>query len=164
MDLVGEVPLSALGSIADEPTDPMPGMQRSYLLDDLDDDAITALVATVGPGSGSPLTIVQIRHFGGAFAADREGRGSHGAVTEPYSVFALGVPAVPELVAPIEMFFGRLGAAVAHVASGRTLLNFLEYDDDPGKWWTPATRERLAAAKQLSDPLQTIRSNRPVQA
>ena len=78
MDLVGEVPLSALGSIADEPTDPMPGMQRSYLLDDLDDDAITALVATVGPGSGSPLTIVQIRHFGGAFAADREGRGSHG--------------------------------------------------------------------------------------
>ncbi len=33
MDLVGEVPLGALGSIADEPTDPMPGMQRSHLLD-----------------------------------------------------------------------------------------------------------------------------------
>ena len=32
MDLVGEVPLSALGSIAEEPTDPMPGMQRSHLL------------------------------------------------------------------------------------------------------------------------------------
>ena len=164
MDLVGEVPLSDLGSIADEPTDPMPGMQRSYLLDELDDDAITALVATVGPDSGSPLTIVQIRHFGGAFAADREGRGSHGPVTEPYNVFALGVPAVPELVAPIEMFFGRVGAAVAHVASGRTLLNFLEFDEDPGKWWSPATRERLAAAKQVSDPLQTIRSNRPVRA
>ena len=88
---------------------------------------------------------MQIRHFGGAFADDREGRGSHGPVTEPYNLFALGVPAVPELVAPIEMFFGRLGAAVAHVASGRTLLNFLEFDEDPGQWWTPATRERLAA-------------------
>jgi hypothetical protein len=164
MDLVGEVPLSALGSIADEPTDPIPGMQRSHLLDALDDDAIAALVATVGPDSGSPLTIVQIRHLGGAFAADREGRGSHGKVTEPYSVFALGVPAVPELVAPIEMFFGRLSAAVAHVASGRTLLNFLEYDEDPGTWWSSETRERLAAAKQVSDPLGTIRSNRSVRA
>ncbi len=163
MDLVGEVPLSALGSIAEEPTDPMPGMQRSQLLDELDDAAIDALVATVGPDSGSPLTIVQIRHFGGAFAEDREGHGSHGPVTEPYNLFALGVPAVPELVAPIEMFFGRLGAAVAHVASGRTLLNFLEFDEDPGKWWSPATRERLSAAKQVSDPLHTIRSNRPVQ-
>ncbi len=162
MDLVGEVPLSALGSIAEEPTDPMPGMQHSQLLEDLDDDAIAALVATVGPDSGSPLTIVQIRHLGGAFAADRPGRGSHGPVTEPYNLFALGVPAVPELVAPIEMFFGRLGASVAHVASGRTLLNFLEWDEEPGKWWAPATRERLASAKAVSDPLQTIRSNRSV--
>jgi hypothetical protein len=162
MDLVGEVPLSALGSIADEPTDPMPGMQRSHLLNELDDDAIAALVATVGPESGSPLTIVQIRHFGGAFATEREGGGSHGPVSEPYNLFALGIPAVPELVEPIEIFFGRLSAAVAHVASGRTLLNFLEFDEDPGRWWTPATRERLFAAKQVSDPLHTIRSNRPV--
>ena len=116
----------------------------------------------MGPDSGSPLTIVQIRHFGGAFADDREGRGSHGPVTEPYNLFALGVPAVPELVAPIEMCFGRLAPRSHHVASGRTLLNFLEFDEDPGKWWTPATRERLAAAKQVSDPLHTIRSNRPV--
>jgi len=162
MDLVGEVPLGELGSIADEPTDPTPGMQRSCLLDALDDDAIAALVASVGPGSGSPLTVVQIRHFGGAFAADREGRGSHGKITEPYSLFALGIPAVPELVAPIERYFGRVSASVAHVASGRTVLNFLEYDEDPGKWWSRETRERLFAAKQVSDPLRTIRSNRPV--
>jgi hypothetical protein len=162
MDLMGEVPLGQLSSIAEEPTDPMPGMQRSALLNELDDDAITALVAAAGPGSGSPLLLVQVRHLGGAFARDVEGRGSHGPVTEPYSMFALGIPAVPELVPVIQMFFGRVSAAVAHVASGRTLLNFLEFDDDPGRWWSPATRERLAAAKQVSDPLQTIRSNRPV--
>ncbi len=60
------------------------------------------------------------------------------------------------------MAFGRVSAAVAHVASGRSLLNFLEFDEDPGRWWSPATRERLTAAKQVSDPLDTIRSNRPV--
>ncbi len=164
MDLVGDVPLGDLGSIADEPTAPMPGMQRSYLLDDLDDDAVGLLVQAAGPESGSPLSIVQIRHLGGAFAAERDGRGAHGPVTEAYNLFALGVPAVPELVAPIETHFGRLGASVAHVASGRALLNFLEFDEDPGRWWSPGTRERLAAAKRVSDPLGTIRSNRPVHA
>jgi hypothetical protein len=162
MDLVADVPLGALGSVADEPTAPMPGMQRSHLLEHLDENALELLVQVAGPESGSPLTMLQIRHLGGAFAADVEGRGAHGPVTEPYSILAIGVPAVPELVAPIQAAFGRVSAAVAHVASGRTLLNFLEFDEDPGRWWSPATRERLAAAKQVADPLETIRSNRPV--
>ena len=130
----------------------MPGMQRSFLLEDLDDDTITALTAVTGPGSGSPLPIVQIRHFGGAMARTPEGAGSHGPVTEPYNLFALGVPAVPELVEVISMFFGRIGAAVAGVASGRTLLNFQESGEDPGLWWSAETRERLVRAKQAARP------------
>ncbi len=156
------VPLGELGSIAAEPTDPMPGMQHSRLLNDLDDDTITAVTDAVGPGSGSPLTIFQIRHFGGAFARVQEGGGSHGPVTEPYNVFALGIPAVPELVEPISAYFERVDAAVSRVASGRTLLNFLESGQDPSLWWSTETRERLVRAKQSTDPLQTIRSNRPV--
>ena len=163
MDLMGEVPLAELSSIADEPSDPMPAMQRSGLMTGLDDDAIDALVAVVGADSGSPLPVVQIRHLGGAFAETKEGAGAHGPVTEPYNLFALGVPAVPELVEVIGMFFGRISAAVAHVSSGRTMLNFLDGTEDPGRWWSPETRERLQHAKQASDPLHTIRSNRPVQ-
>ena len=162
VDLMGPVPLAELDSIADEPTEPMPGLQRSALLTHLDEDSIDALVAVVGADSGSPLPIVQIRHLGGAFAAPPEGGGAHGPVTESYSLFALGVPAVPELVEVIGVFFGRISAAVAHVASGRTLLNFLDGTEDPGRWWSPETRERLVRAKQGSDPLHTIRSNRPV--
>ena len=77
-------------------------------------------------------------------------------------MFALGIPAVPELVAPISAAFDQVDAAVAGVASGRTLLNFLESGQDPSLWWSPETRDRLVSAKQSSDPLQTIRSNRPV--
>ncbi len=162
MDLMGEVPLADLTTIADEPTDPMPGIQRSGLLTRLDDTAIAALTAVVGAGSGSPLPIVQIRHLGGAFARGAANGGAHGPVTEPYNLFALGIPAVPELVEVIGVLFGRISAAVAHVSSGRTLLNFLDGTEDPGRWWSPETRERLVRAKQASDPLETIRSNRPV--
>jgi hypothetical protein len=162
MDLMGQLPMSALGSVADEPTQPMPGMQSSHLLTGLDDDTAAALVSVVGPGSASPLTVVQIRHLGAGFAAGRAGAGSHGPVAEPYAVFALGVPAVPELVPAIEAAFGRVAAAVAPVDSGRALLNFLGPDEDPGRWWSAETRSRLVAAKQVADPLGIIRSNRHI--
>lgn len=162
MDTVGDVPIGRLGSIAAEPTDPTPGLQRSRLLERLDDTTIEALTAVAGPGSGSPLAVVQIRHLGGAFARTPEGAGSHGAVTEPYTLFALGVPAVPELVPAIQAAFGRVGAAVAGATSGRTLLNFLEAGEDPGLWWSADTRVRLAHAKELADPLGVVVSNRPV--
>lgn len=162
MDSLRPVPLAELGSIAAEPTEPMPGLQRSWLLEGLDDTTISALTQVVGPGSGSPLPVVQIRHLGGALARTPDGSGSHGPVAEPYSLFAVGVPAVPELVEVISLFLGRIGAAVAGVASGRTLLNFLESGQDPSLWWSPETRARLVRVKDVTDPLATIRSNRPV--
>ena len=65
----------------------------------------------------------------------------HGAVSEPDNLFLLGVPAVSELVPVIEMFVGRISAAVAGVSRGRTLLNFLETGEDPrcGGATRPAT-------------------------
>ena len=165
MDLMGDVPMSALGSIADEPTEPMPGMQSSHLVTELDDSTAAALVAAVGPGSGSPLTIFQIRHLGAAFAEAPDDTGRRRARTRrrsPTSVLSVGVPAVPELVPAIQAQFGRIAEAVAPVDSGRKLLNFLDADEDPALWWSPDTRARLAAAKQVADPLGIIRSNRPI--
>ena len=162
IDTVAEVSMGQLARVAAEPTDPMPGMTRSCLLEDLDDATIAAMTEAAGPGSGSPLPVVQIRHLGGALARTTEGAGAHGAVAEPYNLQAIGVPAVPALVEVITAYLDRVGAAASSVASGRTLLNFLESGEDPSLWWTSDTRDRLVRAKQASDPLGTIRSNRPV--
>lgn len=160
IDTLGHVPMSQLAKVAGEPTDPMPGMQRTHLLCDLDADTIGALVEAAGPRSGSPLTVVQVRHLGGALALPADG--SHGAVTEPYLVQGLGIPAVPELAEPISAHLDRISEAVQGVASGRTPLNFLESGESPSLWWDTATRDRLVAAKRSTDPLGTIRSNRAV--
>ena len=160
MDLVGDVPMSALGSIADEPTDPTPALEHSWLLDRVDDDLVERVAAVLD--AGTPLAALQIRHLGGAFTDVRPDQGSHGPVPEPYSLFALGIPAVPELVDPILSTFDRLGDALAGHTSGRTLLNFLGAHGDPARWWSEATRDRLVLAKAASDPAGVIRSNRPV--
>ncbi len=162
MDLMGPVPIGALGSIAQEPTDPMPGMMHTQLLTGLDEPTVSALVEAIGPESNTPLSIVQVRHLGGAFTREVERGGAHGPVTEPYSLLAVGVPAVPQLVPAILGSYAALDRAVEPVASGRRLLNFFGEDDDPADWWSPETRARLAAAKQVADPLGLVRSNRPI--
>ena len=89
--------------------------------------------------------MLQIRHLGGAFRRHDDGHGACGHVEEPYLLFALGVPAVPELVPAIGATFDRLDVATEGHTSGRTVPNFLGSDGDPGRAWTPATRSRLAA-------------------
>ncbi len=161
MDLMGEVPLSALGSIADEPTDPMPGLEMSRLLTSIDDDLVDRLEEAVGAGSASPLAIFQIRHLGGAFRQVIPGQSSFGPVDEEYSMFALVVPGPPGSDMAAAGIFARLDGITAPYASGRTFLSFLSHESTD-RWWTPETRARLVAAKQVTDPLDVIRSNRPV--
>ena len=62
------VPLSQLGGIAAEPVDPMPTQEYAELLHGLDDATLDRLVDAAGAGADLPLTVVQIRHLGGALA------------------------------------------------------------------------------------------------
>jgi FAD/FMN-containing dehydrogenase len=161
LDLLGDVPIAALDSIAGEPTEPSPGRDWSALLDDLDDRAVDALAEAVGAGAEHPLAMVQTRYLGGALAREHRAGGSFGPVPEPYLVGAVGIPFGPGGEAGVEAGFADIEAAVSSVGSGRAPLAFLgrRSTDD---WWSPETRARLVAAKRSSDPLGVIRSNRPV--
>ncbi len=162
MDLMGPVRMADLGRIADEPTDPMPTMEHSMLLDDLSDELVDRLIEVVGPDSGSPLAVLQLRHLGGAFLRHRDTHGVCDTVEQPYLLFALGVPMVPELVGAIAECFERLDVAAQGHTDRRTVPNFLGSDGDLDRVWGPATRARLAAIKSAVDPRHTFRSNRPV--
>jgi hypothetical protein len=162
LDLVGEVPLGDLARIGGEPTEPAPGLDTSTLLERLDDETVDRLVAAVGEDSGSHLAVFQIRHLGAAFARGRIEDGAAGAIEQPYQLFALGIPAVPALVAPIRADLQRVEGAVAAASSGTTSSNFLAAGGDVDRCWPPHVRARLRDVKAEVDPLRTIRSNRPV--
>ena len=161
-DSMGTVSVDRLGDICAEPVDPMPASDYSSLMTDFDDDALAALLAEVGHQATTPLMIVQIRHLGGALARGRAADGPSGAVTQPYQLFALGVPMSPELAAALELAFTGLQVALDGHLSDRTLFTFLGSDADPSRAFEADALERLRAIKRTVDPDGVIRSNRPV--
>ena len=162
IDTVGVVPLSQLGGIAAEPVDPMPTQEYSELLRGLDDATLDRLVDAAGADADVPLTVVQIRHLGGALARATAEDGPNGAIAEEYSVFCLGVPVAPGLPEAIEAAFGEVRTALREQRSGRTLFNFLGAGSDLGSTFSEAARARLRRVKAETDPAGVFRSNRPV--
>jgi hypothetical protein len=162
IDLMDTITPGEVGDVAAEPTDPMPVMESSMLLTSLDDEAIDALVAAVGDRNTCPLAVVQIRGLGGAFAEEPALGGAVRTVVEPFNVFALGVPAVPELAAAIPHGFAALDAAVGHLSSGRRMPNFTGHGQADSGGYDNAGLQRLRSIKLRRDPLGVIRSNKPV--
>ncbi len=162
MDMMGEITPSQVGDVAAEPTDPMPVMESSMLLTSLDDEAIDALIAAVGDRNTCPLAIVQIRGLGGAFAEEPALGGAVRTVVEPFNVFSLGIPAVPELAEAIPHGFAAVEAALGHLASGRRMPNFVGHAQDDASGYDPMALQRLRSIKLRRDPFGVIRSNKPV--
>lgn len=162
LDLMRPIRPSQLSEVAAEPTDPMPGLEHSMLLTDLDDAGIDRLVGQVADPARSPLMIVQIRGLGGAFAEDSPAGGAVRPVSEPFQLFALGMPAVPELVEPIHHALAGLDAAMAPLASRYRMPNFTGEGQDDGAGYDAARLARLRELKLARDPEGTIRSNKPV--
>jgi hypothetical protein len=161
-DSMGTVPVDRLSDICAEPVDPMPTADWSSLLTDFSDATLDALLAEVGHAATTPLMIVQLRHLGGALARGASTDGPSGAVTEPYQLFALGVPMFPELAAALEMAFVGLQVALDGHLSDRTFFTFLGSESDPSRAFAAHALERLQQIKRCVDPRGVIRSNRPV--
>ncbi|MEU4789881.1 FAD-dependent oxidoreductase [Micromonospora tulbaghiae] len=145
------MPVTELGGITAEPTDPSPGVSRAELLTRLDDDAAEALLAD----PIAPLLSVQLRHLGGALA--RASDSPHGPLTEPYALYLFGVPTDPAAVTARQRAF-----AGALPVSGRKPVTFLNRDETVADAFTPAVLDRLRAVKRRHDPDALVRSNFPV--
>jgi FAD/FMN-containing dehydrogenase len=162
MDTTGETPVQNLSDICAEPTDPMPTIEWAEMLNDLDVSDIDRIVDAAGADSQSPLTVVQLRHLGGALARGTAEDGPNAAIEQKYMLFTLGVPMVPELVPAIEASIASVQYAVASQRSGRTFYTFLCADPDVTRAFPTESLDRLRAIKADVDPGRVFRSNRPI--
>ncbi|ADG73311.1 FAD linked oxidase domain protein [Cellulomonas flavigena DSM 20109] len=159
--LTGEVrpvALADVGSITADRPDPTAGLSHAELLTGVDDDALTRLLTSpVGP-----VTVVQLRHLGGALAEADPDDGATGAITEPYLLYALGLAHAPGLAAAVRARLDRLPDDLAHLATGRRPATFLSPGERASAAYSPDALARLQGLKRSRDPHGTIRGAYPL--
>ncbi|MFE3025393.1 FAD-binding oxidoreductase [Nocardia tengchongensis] len=152
LDTIAEMPYTALASIHNDPTDPMPTLDRGTLLRELPDAAIDALLAVA---SGSPAGMTEIRVFSGAIAQESLSPTTIAGRHAAFQLFTVGVLA-PPIAALVPAALAAVTAALAPWSLEAATPNFgLDPRDgstDTLAAWTPAQRERLAAARRRYDP------------
>jgi hypothetical protein len=137
-----------LGDITAEPTDPAPGVSRSELLTELDDQVAARLLDR----PIDPLLTVQIRHLGGALGQPADSAAGH--LDEPYALYLYGIPTdgVRERQA-------SLAGALNPYTSGRKPFSLLAREEQAANAFSADTLARLRAVKAARDPHGVFRSN-----
>ena len=158
MDTFAMVPPVGIAELHMDPRDPMPYMGDHTCVGELDAAAIENLVEAAGPGSGSTLASVELRHMGGALARTAAGAGVAATMPGSYISYAVGLAADPESTAKTEADLARVMGALAPYESGR-YFNFVERSASVESFFDPATAARLLDVKQTYDPTHLFQAN-----
>ncbi|MEV0330223.1 FAD-binding oxidoreductase [Micromonospora echinospora] len=145
--------------------DPQPGPQlvreHTDLFRGLSDELIEVLLAEIG-GSGttrSPISVVELRHVGGALGRPLADGGPSGHRDATYALIAVA----PHLrAAELAVARGHMAAFARRLrpyATGGVLLNFLSDPSRTMAAYRPADLGRLAALKRVYDPENIFHRN-----
>lgn len=161
IDSVAEMPYTAVSSIHNDPTEPGPFVERSALLSALEPATVKVLLDLAGPDVAAPLSVVELRHLGGAIG--RPARPSAvGFRSAAFSVF-VGTAGLPELVEPAHEVHGRIVDALAPWRLGGSFVSFLSGVDlapeAVAAAYEPADFARLRELKGVYDPANVFRVN-----
>jgi FAD/FMN-containing dehydrogenase len=161
MDTFAMVPPAELGDLAMDPRDPLPFMSAHDLLDDVTPEGIDALVDVIGPGSDAAVTLVQIRHLGGALGRESATAGARATLPGSICIFSLGVTPDEEAVQPTAATLSAIRAATAPFRTG-FYPNFIEEPADASAFFDPAAWQRLREIKSLYDPSDLFKANHQI--
>jgi len=155
------VPPAELGDLAMDPREPLPFLSGHDLLDDVPAAGIDALVDVIGPGSDAAITMVQLRHLGGALARRTAGAGARATLPGTLCVFSLGVAPDADAARAVGATLSAIKAAAAPYRVG-DYPNFVEDPSDASGFFEPETWRRLREVKALYDPGDLFKANHPI--
>lgn len=161
LDSFAVLPPAGLAELHMDPPDPLPYATDHRVVGGLDGAAMDALIAAVGPDSGSALDAVEIRHLGGALGREEPGHGALGRMPGEYLVFGLGVAPDPDAARAVRAGLDGLVASVDPLTSGM-YSNFTERPADPSAFYGEATYRRLRAVRAAVDPGGLFRANHSI--
>jgi hypothetical protein len=160
-DTFAMIPAPALGQLNMDPPQPAPAQGDGAFLASFPAAAIDALLALVGPDSGTPLSSIEVRHLGGALARPAAGGGAQPSIDASYLLFAVGITPTPELVSVVRAQAQAVKHALAPWHASYDYYNFQETPAPASAVLPPASYRRLQEIKAASDPDQMIISAHP---
>ncbi len=163
MDTVAAQPPAGIAELHMDPPEPSPWAGTSLMTGELPPAAIDALLDAVGPGSGSQLVSVELRHCGGAYSRATENAGALAKLPGEYLVFGVGIVPVPEAMEPTKAWLAALVGALAPHGAGQ-YLNFCEEHFEMTEAFPAETAQRLCQVKERYDPENVFRANHPITA
>ena len=156
MDTFAVQPPVGLSELAMDPPDPLPFRTTHALLDEVPSGLIEDMAAIAGPGSA--LTMLQLRHMGGALARREPGAGARATLPGQVCLFGLGVVPHPDAEPAVSSQLEALStAAAAHRAGDYP--NFVEEQADASAFFDAETWARLRQVKALYDPEDLFQGN-----
>ena len=161
IDSMAIQPPAGIAELHMDPPAPVPYTSESLLTRELPAAAIDSLVEAVGPGSGSQLVSIELRHGGGALSRAPQGAGALATLPGTFLTFAVGFVPVPEAMAPNRAWLAKYKASLEPYDAGR-YFNFVEESFDITQIFPPDVLERLRQVKQRYDPENLFHSNHPV--
>ncbi len=163
LDTFATVPPSALADMAMDPPEPLPYLSTTALIDEITPQGLDGILDAVGPGSGSPLPLVQIRQLGGALGRQAPGAGARATLPGSYSVLALGVVAEEADDVAVMTYLSRLDVALQPYRVGE-YANFVEQPGEASRFFAPATWDHLRSVKTAYDREDVFLGNHHIPA
>ncbi|HET6876405.1 MAG TPA: FAD-binding oxidoreductase [Jatrophihabitans sp.] len=150
-DTVTRVPAPTVVRLHLEPEGPTPAYASSRLLTGLPDDAIAAVIDSVGPNSGTRLDIAEFRQLGGALLRPDPGS-ALSSLDGQFLVLGLALGDDPAEWNRLRGDAGRLLHALEPWTTGRQYLPMLDDNTDTRKAFPPDVHARLSALRAALDP------------
>ena len=145
-----------------DPPDPLPYASEHRLLDDIRPETIDRLVEVAGPGSGSPLAGVELRHGGGAAGRGGDGHGAIDSFAGNYLQYAAGAVIEPEAMPVVRSHLAKVDEVFEPLDAGAAYWSFLEHEDDASRFFDADTLERLRRVRSEYDPDRMFRANHEI--
>lgn len=141
-------PYTAIDSVHTDPLDPTPAFEAAAVLTDFPAEAVDALLALTGPGSGSPQVLVEVRQLGGAFTRKGEHDSAFSSRGAAFSLLTVGIADVPGVASHA----GAILRAMEPWTGGHRLPNFTFTPEEYVDAYSEEALARLRRAIRAYDP------------
>jgi FAD/FMN-containing dehydrogenase len=157
LDTFADMPVTALGDIANDPTDPMPAYVRGFAISDWSRSLEDTLMTLAGPDKAGHFVKIELRHLGGAIAREPEVPNAVGQRDGRFLACYVAPTPAPGMMEAAVQEADRFDRALAPFRSVGPCMNFVHVREEFGGAFSAAKLDRLRMIKRRHDPANLFR-------